>query len=238
MKYLFAFALMASCFVAFATSAEQDETAISEKQASNFSHQWGQDALNFSRIVASHSAESLGINIQQIPQTTTEHSISNEESYLLNDGAYRFSSMQTNTADENISHLNAGFSSGNFSAETGLISNSQNLLASSHFYLQGAYNIFDGERFNLSLTAKFEAINNDAINLYFGDSYNLNADNSLFEQQATNATISLLSTYSINKKWKILGLISSTSLDKKIESSPLIDSNNIHVALIGTSYSF
>jgi len=225
-----------------ATSEPINLATSSNEKSENLSTKWGQDALSFSTLIESHTAESLGLIISDPIVYSSTISQINQQQHKFDvnktDSSYRVSSTLTESTNMNMSTLKAGFSTENFSAQTGLVSHSNDILNSNLFYLQGAYNIYDSEHLNLSVTAKIEAINGVSVNHYFGKQQSLWTEQSLLDKAAKNATIGIITTYSINKNWKILGMISSTSLDKSIESSPLIENSNIHTAHIGTSYSF
>ncbi|GLX79150.1 hypothetical protein tinsulaeT_24900 [Thalassotalea insulae] len=184
------------------------------------------DAIDLQQTKPQNAQSQWGVEALKFPKQTYLHSA---ESLGL---------ILPQSTNEKLSGINARYSNGKFSATTGVFSHSDNLAENSRFYLQGAYQLFQNERFDLAVTAKVEAVDQDTINNYYGQQDNLQAHASLFTAQATNTTIGLVSTYSISKKWKIQGVISSTSLDSKIENSPLLDSDSIHMALIKTSYAF
>lgn len=211
---------------------------FSNLEVKHASTQWGIDAINIPKLLTSHNPDALGI-ISADHASNDAHLIPqiNEKQWAANN-YYRVSSTQVSQEHENTSSMNVSFVKGRFSAETGLVTHSNDFNKSDEVYLQGAYSLFDGQQLNISFTAKIEAINENAINHYYGINDQLISPSSIFEPQATNTTLGLVSTYSVTKKWKILGLISSTNLDEKIENSPLINDNNVHMALIGTSYSF
>ncbi len=208
MKLALAIALSAICTSVFAATEANDTIKMEAISPEDVQSQWGIEALNFPKQGYSHSAESLGLILPQ-------------------------------TGNSSLTGINASYSKGKFTAKTGVLSQSNNLTDSSRFYLQGAYRLFQNERFDLAVTAKVEAVDQNAINRYYGEQDNFQvSNNSLTSTLATNATIELVSTYSINKKWKIQGMISSTTLDSKIENSPLLDNDNIHMAMLKTSYAF
>lgn len=243
MKYFLAFAIMAISFKIFATANIKTNEALVVDQNHNFSTQWGIDALDIPKYLSNNSAESLGLILpEQVAIHQTNYLLANvNDDWLSNiqtNSNYRFSAIKNTTNYANKSGLNVAYSNGRFSAETGVVSNSNNLLTSGKVYLQGAYSLYDNQHLNISLTAKVEALDEDNVKSYFGEN-TLTSNISIFEEHhATNTTLGIISTYSINKQWKVLGIISSTTLDDKIESSPLIEDNNLHMALIGTSYAF
>lgn len=241
MKRILAFAIMATCSTLSVAEHNDKESLTPTIQAYDVSSQWGADALNFPQPLKEQNPESLGLILPK-PNFSSVGSNNDTETHSWldynNKQIYQVSSIQTSSFNRNLSGINASYSYGNFRAETGIISQSNNLMSSSQFYLQGAYSLFDGEHLNVSLTAKIEAVDNNVIDRYHGKENQVLVNSSIFDNNATNATLGILSTYSITKKWKVLGLISSTNLDDKIENSPLLKNDNVHVAMIGTSYSF
>lgn len=240
MRKLLAFAFWAICFSTLASSEDDLKEKVTLDK--DFSIQWGLDALNIPKYLHNSSAESLGLILPYQNSTLNLNATFNNNNYEISNVAtssnYRFSTIQGTYMNSNESGINIIYSYGRFSAETGMLSNSKNILSSGKIYLQGAYSLFDNQNLNISVTAKVEALDENNVNSYYGDK-KLTSNNSIFkEHQATNTTLGIISTYSINKQWKVLGIISSTTLDDKIENSPLIDNSNLHMALIGTSYSF
>jgi len=234
MKNLFALASVGLCLNAFTIS---DTLAKDVKQTTSvdFSTQWGLDAINIPHNIDSSSAESLGLLTPKSYRgfSFDESSYSQKFKSSGNDISYVITS--SNSTDK--TSINFSYNKGNFTASSGLETSSNNLLTSQNMYLQGSYSVFKHQNFNVSLTAKIEALDKKAVNDYFQNN-DLSSPSSILNQQATNTTLGIVSTYSITDNWKILGMISTTSLDDKIERSPLIKTNNIHQAQIGTSYSF
>ncbi|MDG1751031.1 MAG: MipA/OmpV family protein [Thalassotalea sp.] len=243
MKSFLAFAIMVISFKIFATAKIESNEALVVDQSKSFSYQWGIDALDIPKYLSNNSAESLGLILpEQNALSYANIELTNENNDWLSASKtknnYRLSTVINTSTHSNSTGLNVAYSNGRFSAETGVVSNSNNLLSSGKVYLQGAYSIFDNQQLNISLTAKVEALDENNVKSYFGESILTNNISIFEEHHATNTTLGIVSTYSINKQWKVLGMISSTTLDDKIESSPLIDDNNLHMALIGTSYAF
>ena len=242
MKNIFVLVIMLANHYVFATEKVMFTDQLAVDLNKSFSAQWGLDALDIPKYLTNNSAESLGLILpeQQVLNYNNQFSQQNNNWLKSNSKSsiYRLSSVTKSSINTNISGLNLAYSNGRFSAETGVISSSNNLLSSGKVYLQGAYSLYDTHRFNLSLTAKVEALDENNVQSYFGSDV-LSNNVSVFEElHATNTTLGIVSTYSINKRWKVLGMLSSTTLDDKIENSPLIEDNNLHMALIGTSYAF
>jgi len=202
-------------------STELNASAVNNNVVENFSQQWGMAAI---KIPTQNSQEHLKMwsaNIYSIQSST------NSEQPL-----------NLNKIDQPQNSINAAYTKGRFHAETGLLTNSSDVLDSGKFYLQGSYAIYTKEKFNLAVTAKFEAVNNPFFNAYLSEVAPIIDAKTIFEHQTKNATIGVISTYSINKKWKILGSLTTTAYDQALQKNPLVDINNSHMALIGTSYSF
>jgi hypothetical protein len=243
MKSFLAVAILVMSFKIFATAKIESNEAIVVDQSKGFYSQWGIDALDIPKYLSNNSAESLGLILpEQVTMSYTNAILPHENNDWLSasktNNYYRLSTVINTSTHSNITGLNVAYSNGRFSAETGVVSNSNNLLSSGKVYLQGAYSLFENQHLNISLTAKVEAIDENNVKSYFGKNILTNNISIFEEHHATNTTLGIVSTYSISKQWKVLGMISSTTLDDKIESSPLINDNNLHMALIGTSYAF
>jgi len=209
-------------------SAQKDDELSTSKLNSNvvenFSQQWGMAAI---KIPAHNSQEQLKMwsaNISSVQPNSN--------------GSTKEQPLNLNKINQPLNSINAAYTKGRFHAETGLLTNSSDVLDSGKFYLQGSYAIFTKAKFNLAVTAKFEAVNNPFFNTYLAEIEPIIDAKTIFEHQTKNATIGVISTYSINKKWKILGSITTTAYDQALQKNPLVDINNSHMALIGTSYSF
>lgn len=136
-----------------------------------------------------------------------------------------------------VNSINAAYHYGRFHAKTGL-SQSSDVLDSDKFYFQGSFSVFTKDKFDLALTAKFVAIDSPYINTYTTEAIPVFEPKTAFDYHAKQATIGIMSTYSINKQWTLLGTFTATTFDKSSRNEKLIDINNTHMALIGTTYSF
>ncbi|WP_206483385.1 MipA/OmpV family protein [Thalassotalea sp. G2M2-11] len=212
MKIALTIALLACSSVVYGATDKQVSVKTAKQLTDNVHSQWGVQALKFPKHTQLNSAESLGLTLP--------------------------SNSNTSTNIDHFNGLNASYSYGNFSATTGVLTQSTNISETSQLYLQGAYHFFGTERFSLALSAKIEAVDNDTVNRYYGYKDNFRHTHAGLNQLATNTTLELVSTYNITPKWKVHGVISTTTLDSKIENSPLINDDNIQMALIKTSYSF
>lgn len=218
-----------------------------------FSQQWGFDAIKIPQSISGHSAESLGLLPPTNLQSTNSQFASREGSWIpmtIGKGRYWLGAIKQAPVEpattltlkqhtaKSLDGLNAGFVSERFSAETAFIKSHDESVGSSTFYIQGAYHIFARESLTVSLTAKIETIGDgDILNYFTTSPYNL-TNNTFYKEKAKNTTLGIVTSYSISKNWKVLGIISSTNLDNKLEQSPLLKTDNVHVAAIGTSYSF
>ena len=145
---------------------------------------------------------------------------------------------ETNTNSLQPQGLNAAINYGDFSIETGLITENNNIENSGKFYLQGAYTIIEKSAFNIAITAKVETLSEYSVGYYFGNKHSLDKSQSLIDYQAKNTTLGVVGTYELTPKWTVIGAFTSTMLDKDILQSPLIANSNVNMALVGTSYSF
>lgn len=243
--------LVIACFsnVLFATESIK---GVSNKQTTieeNIASQWGVDALNIPLAISNSlsssndNAESLGllssneVLVSQTYNQQNEQWFTNQSQSIANQDNYNGGFNLLTEQQPTLNKVNATYVSGRFSAQTGINSQSDSHIDDESFYIQGAVNLVQGYDFTLSFTAKVEAMGENAISHFYGKP-NVALNNSIYKGQAKNTTIGLVSTYSITKNWKLLGMISATNLDDKIENSPLINNNNVQTAIIGTSYSF
>lgn len=128
--------------------------------------------------------------------------------------------------------INASYSYGRFRAETGYLSDLSDGFDGSKFFIQSSFVVLIHENFNLSLTAKFEALDEELVAHY----YNTLSSNST--DSSTNATLGLIGTYDLSPQWKIMGAVTSTTLGDEIVQSSLISDDKYNMALIGTTYYF
>jgi len=224
MKIILACILAMYCSNTFAFFNEEAQTSFKHIAAENISQQWGLAALDIpNKTIENDTTKWLtSIKVEQ-PIITP---------YVVNQ------LIQTTQKNQSFNSINATYINGRFSAKTGVLSSSKNISESEAFYLQGSYSIIQLENFNISLTAKIEAINTEELSISLAESKYMEVIQPSFEPISSNATIGITSSYSINKKWKLLGAITSTKFDEKIAQSSYIENSYIHIALIGTSYSF
>lgn len=138
------------------------------------------------------------------------------------------------TYNSTMTGINASYQIGRFSAETGFLNDISNESDGGKFYLRGSFIVLSSDKFNLSITAKVEALDDDLVDYYYGTK-----NREIYtSDSSTNATLGVIGTYSLNHQWKIIGAVSSTTLGDEIAESPLIEDNNYNMALIGTTYSF
>ncbi len=130
--------------------------------------------------------------------------------------------------------INASYQIGRFSAETGFLNDVSNESDGGKFYLRGSFIVLAGNKFNLSITAKVEALDDDLVNYYYG----VKGVETYIVDSSTNTSLGLIGTYSLSPNWKIIGAVSSTALGDEIAESPLMEEDNYNMALIGTTYSF
>lgn len=243
-------AVMLLSVTAFAS--DKHDTIKNKQTSTQFSQQWGQDALDIPHGLERHSAESLGLlpplENQLIQQQTLPRTIAwNAQSRQA--GKYWFDHISTSYANagsrehrfqlnETEHGVNAAYKHGRFSAETTIINQQTISAESTAIFLQGAYNIAAYEKFNVALTAQIESLGENQIRHYFGAPEYLFLNTANATSRAKNYTLGIVTTYSISEDWQLLGMLSTTNLDDMLSSSPLIEHNNTQMALISTRYSF
>ncbi|MFT5758275.1 MAG: outer membrane scaffolding protein for murein synthesis (MipA/OmpV family) [Alteromonadaceae bacterium] len=146
-----------------------------------------------------------------------------KEQYLYSD--------TTQTTDENTEQVNAAYINGRFSANTGYLTENNE---AAKFFVQSSYVVFTNYKFNLTVTAKIEALDTERVQHYYG----VISPNLHISDTNTNATLGLVGTYELSPKWTIIGSLTSTALADDIADSPLVEHKKYNMALIGTTYSF
>jgi len=232
MQNIYAIALLAACFTSV-VYADTDKIVkpdlpsdIHSNAVENLSQQWGMAAIKI-------PSQNL-----QIEKDSAEWSAAISSEYKLTNDTASEQSFYTIQNFQPLNGINAAYNNGRFRAETGLLTNSTDVMDSGKFYLQGSFSIYNKEKFDIAVTAKFEAVDNPFFNAYIGEVEPIIDAQTIFEHQSKNATIGVITTYSINKQWKVLGSITTTTYEQALQNSPLVDINNSHMALFGTSYSF
>ncbi len=250
--------ILISLLISITAQANSDVVAsnditINKQSGISFSQQWGLDAINIPQSLVSHNAESLGLLAPEENLFATSRIVTRTGQWKSNDKSsskYWVGHIQQPTVNDDVNKrpfvsdirenhgLNAAYVFGRFSAETAIINQQSTIADSTTIYLQGAYNIVAYENLNVTVTAQFESMGENQVRGYFGaPEYDVLTVSSN-TKRAKNYTLGLVTTYSITKDWKLMGLLSATNLDKTLEKSPFIDHKNIQMALIGTSYSF
>jgi hypothetical protein len=190
----------------------------------DFAQQWGLAAIKIPAQQGTPSVQEWSGNI--LTQPLNNSNINNTEFQKII------------FTDQLVNSINAAYHFGRFHAKTGLLSQSSDVLDSGKFYLQGSFSVYIKDKFDLALTAKFEATDSPYINTYNNELIPSLEPQNVFDYNAKQATIGIMSTYSINKQWTLLGAFTTTTFDKSQLNEKLIDINNTHMALIGTTYSF
>ncbi|MDO6428186.1 MipA/OmpV family protein [Thalassotalea sp. 1_MG-2023] len=237
---------------AVANNNVSQDTIKKKQTVTQFSKQWGRDALDIPHGLATHSAESLGLlpplENQQVHQQIRPRTLAwnaqkrqagNYWFDHINNSYINAGDIEHNFQLHETKHgVNAAYTHGRFSAETTII-NQQSISAdSTAIFLQGAYNIASYENLNVALTAQIESLGENQIRHYFGAPEYLFLNTANATSRAKNYTLGIVTTYSISKDWQLLGMLSATNLDDTLSSSPLIKHNNTQMALISTRYSF
>ncbi len=214
-------------FFASLVRADTEQTPLLKKNINlveSFSSQWGVAAIKIPSKPAITSLHEWSTN------TSTQGLMASINSNVTPN--LKVSQAQFFTG------INAGYYYGRFYAETGLLSQTSDVSDSGKFYLQGSYSVYIKDNFDLALMAKYQATEPAFFDNYVSELEPMLDPQTLFIDDTQQATIGIISTYSITKQWKLLGSLTTTSFNKSITHSPLSDINNKHMALFGTSYSF
>ncbi len=123
--------------------------------------------------------------------------------------------------------VNAAYSKGMFSSEIGYVTDVSDSSDGAKFYAQAGYTVLATPQYTLTLSAKVEALDKDMVEYYH-----------LTKESTVNATLSVIGTYKLSKKWTLMGLVSATSLGDEIADSPISEDDTHNMALIGATYSF
>lgn len=133
--------------------------------------------------------------------------------------------------DSIMAGANVAWAQGKFSTEAGYVTDISDNSDGNKAYVQAAYTILAEPSYALSLFAKVENLDSDVTDYYYGtDDYSADS--------ATNATLGLVGTYKINKKWTAIAAVSGTSLDDEIKDSPLVEEDTYNMVAVGVTYSF
>jgi len=253
-KTLTLFMFVASCS-ALAEALLDEHIESTAPSAINFTEQWGLAAITIPEQVSGQSLSHFAALNSPLPQQLSltydrtgqwlnkSHkasvwlgSLQTQQSHL-NSSPVAISNANLKESVE-LQGFNAAFNYGRFTAETALMTDNASIINSGKFYIQGSYTVINHVSFNLAITAKLETLNQQNVNLYYGDRLQQEGSNSLLDYRANNTTLGVVGTYEVAPNWTIMGALTSTTLDDDIKQSPLIESDNLNMALIGTTYSF
>ena len=148
----------------------------------------------------------------------------------------RYNEWQTNNAVVHIQKIefnhtlkgSAQYNYGRFSAETGFLSDHSANATSSILYLQSALVVLHYNDFNLAVAARLDEQKKN----------NFNLNNSDYIAPIYTSSLGFIGSYTINKKWRVTGAITATSVSNNFASSQLVEQNQQNQAMIGTTYSF
>lgn len=227
----------------------EDESVNSDNIS--FHEQVGFAALNIPSELPNHTPESLGLlkadsSIAHFNPVPIGPALNDQQRSNPQDNkAVWFKHEEINVeqplvparTDYTVPRINAGFNFGRFSAQTSVISTDETFDNNSYF-LQGSFALISKEQFDLRVTARFTTMDDAVVHQYYGfehsESFGLNGET----KSATNTSLGIVGTYQLSPRWKLIGSITSTNVDSQIEASPLVNSNYMHTAQFGTSYSF
>jgi len=122
----------------------------------------------------------------------------------------------------------AQYNYGRFSAETGFLSDNNTNATSSILYLQSALVVLHYNDFNLAVAARLDEQKKN--------NFNFNNINDI--APVYTSSLGFVGSYTINKKWRVTGAITATSVSNNFTSSQLVEQNQQNQAMIGTTYSF
>jgi len=125
------------------------------------------------------------------------------------------------------------YQSGRLSTETGY-----NALAHMHkqdyrVFIRGNYSVLHAGRFDLSLTASFEAMQTSYDNIRIVNPLSITAN-----EQATSATFGVVGSFDLSNRWSLIGALTSSRFDSENINYGLAPESKLNMALIGTTYSF
>lgn len=124
--------------------------------------------------------------------------------------------------------VNVLYRSGDFSAEVQLLAGEDTNIAVSF-----DFRAFKSERSTLTLRFSAEQLGEDTVNYnWYGDSSAADPDS------ATNTSVAVIGTYSLNPSWTLLYGLQTTTLDDEIEDSPIGDEDSYTVGFVGAGWSF
>lgn len=95
---------------------------------------------------------------------------------------------------------------------------------------------------SISAGVSLDWFDSNYVNYYYGVSggqVNSSVGRVAYQSSAaTNYGLELSASYQLNKRWRVLGSVSRTTLDDRITSSPLIDSNYEDTAVLMIAYRY
>ena len=99
------------------------------------------------------------------------------------------------------------------------------------------YHLIRSKESTLTVAFEAESLGEDTV-LYnwYGDDDAFDVNSSL--DSATNTSLSLIGTYSLNAEWKLLYGVKATSLDDAIKDSPIGDEDNYNLGFLGAAWVF
>ena len=129
--------------------------------------------------------------------------------------------------------INAIYKKGMFSIETGFLAGmgdnnkSDEGSEGNKFYATASYTFLATPKYTLTGMVKLENWDEDLVQYYYDT-----------KDASTNVTVGLVGTYKLNKKWTLLGAVTTTSLGDEIADSLIVEDDSSNIVLVGATYSF
>ena len=124
--------------------------------------------------------------------------------------------------------VNLRYKSGKFAFEAQALSGEDTNLA-----LTFDYHLIRSKQTTLTVRLGMESLGEDTVR------YNWYGDNDSFDvDSASNTSLGLIGTYSLNPEWKLIYGLQSTMLDEEIEDSPIGDEDTYNIGFVGAGWAF
>lgn len=95
------------------------------------------------------------------------------------------------------------------------------------------FRAYQSEKTTITLQFEVEALGEDTVNYnWYGDTSGADVD------AATNTSLALIGTYSLNKEWGLIYGAKTTTLDEEIEDSPIGDDDTYTIGFFGATWAF
>ena len=174
------------------------------------------------------------------PSKTNKNQLSNFDSsssyfsinYVLNTHTLTSLSFEDDIKENLLTKIKAQYQYSIIQLETGLLTQETNQQMGQAFYLQGALVIHQDNKFNLSVMANIEHLNEQRLSYYQNNSYNTSeASKAIF-----NTRYGFVGSYVVTPSWQVTGGVIYSTVHGNLGQG--VWNQNDNMALIGTTYSF